>query len=70
MASSSATTGSRISVTGPLALYWLTTISVAAGAVAVAMAPRVMQTEMGSFSGIRKCTATSTRSTSTVADSA
>ena len=39
-ASSMATTGSSICVTGPLALYCRTTISVAAGAVARAMAPR------------------------------
>ena len=31
-------------------MYWLTTISVAAGAVAVAMAPRMMQVETGSLS--------------------
>jgi hypothetical protein len=34
-----ATTGSSIRVTGPFALYWRTTISVAAGAVAAAIAP-------------------------------
>ena len=49
-ASSRATTGSRISVTGPLALYCRTTMRVAAGAVAVAMAPRVMAAGMGSLS--------------------
>ena len=36
-----ATTGSNVSVTGPFALYCLITISVAAGAVAVATAPSV-----------------------------
>jgi hypothetical protein len=41
-ASSSATTGSSSRVRGPFALYWRTTISVAAGAVAVAMAPKVI----------------------------
>ena len=49
-ASSRATTGSRMSVSLPLALYWRTTISVAAGAVAVAMAPRVMAAAMDSLS--------------------
>ncbi len=39
-ASSSATTLSSVSVTGPFALYCLTTIIVAAGAVADAIAPR------------------------------
>ena len=37
VASSSATTESRVSVTGPLALYWRMTMIVAAGAVAAAM---------------------------------
>ena len=41
-ASSIATTGSRILVTGPCALYCRTTISVAAGAVAAAIAPSIM----------------------------
>jgi len=41
-ASSNATTGSRRSVRGPWALYWRTTMSVAAGAVAVA--PRTVAT--------------------------
>ena len=40
-ASSNATTGSSKSVTFPWALYCFTTINVAAGAVAVAIAPRV-----------------------------
>ena len=40
IASSKATTGSNISTKGPLALYWWITIRVAAGAVAVATAPR------------------------------
>ena len=40
IASSIATTGNKISVKGPLALYCLTTINVAAGAVAVAIAPK------------------------------
>ena len=38
-ASSRATTLRSVSVTGPLALYWRTTMMVAAGAVAEAMAP-------------------------------
>ena len=41
-ASSNATTGSKISVKGPFALYCFTTIKVAAGAVAVATAPRTI----------------------------
>ena len=41
-ASSSATIGSSRSVTGPFALYCLTTIRVAAGAVADAIAPSVI----------------------------
>ena len=40
-ASSMATTGSSMLQTGPRALYWRTTISVAAGAVAAAMAPSI-----------------------------
>ena len=43
MASSIATTGKRVEVIGPCALYWRTTISVAAGAVAVAIAPKTRQ---------------------------
>ena len=41
-ASSRATTGSKMSVSFPFALYCFTTIRVAAGAVAVAIAPRVI----------------------------
>ena len=67
-ASSSATMGSRMSVRGPRALYWLMTMTVAAGAVAVAMAPSTMQVDTGSFSGPRmKWRPMSTRSTMTVA---
>ena len=40
--------GRRISVSGPFALYCLTTISVAAGAVAAATAPRTIATGRGS----------------------
>ena len=55
-ASSSATIGSRRSVTGPFALYCLTTINVDAGAVAEAIAPSVIATGKGSTSGpSRKC---------------
>ncbi|HCX62702.1 MAG TPA: hypothetical protein DHU59_09725 [Clostridiales bacterium] len=39
IASSIATTGNKVFVTGPFALYCLTTINVAAGAVAAAIAP-------------------------------
>ena len=49
-ASSKATTGIRVSTTGPLALYCLITISVAAGAVAHAIAPRVKIIETGKVS--------------------
>ena len=39
-ASSPATTGKSVSTSGPSALYWWITIKVAAGAVAVAIAPK------------------------------
>ena len=68
-ASSSATTGSRMSVSLPLALYWRTTIRVAAGAVAVAIAPSVIAAGMDRRSPPRmKCrpiSATSTNSAAT-----
>ena len=48
-ASSRATTGKSVDVTGPFALYCLTTISVAAGAVADATAPRTIAASKGSF---------------------
>ena len=44
-ASSMATTGSSVLVSSPLALYWRTTMSVAAGAVAVAIAPRMIDSD-------------------------
>ena len=67
-ASSSATIGSRRSVTSPFALYCRTTIKVAAGAVAAAIAPSVMAAERGSVSSPKqKCSPTSARSTSAVA---
>lgn len=43
IASSKATTPKRVVVKGPLALYSLTTVSVAAGAVAEAMDPSTME---------------------------
>ena len=49
-ASSNATTGIRVSTTGPLALYCLITRRVAAGAVAHAIAPKVNITETGRVS--------------------
>ena len=49
-ASSKATTGIRVSTTGPFALYCLITIKVAAGAVAHAIAPKVKITEIGKVS--------------------
>ena len=69
-ASSSATMGSKRSVRGPLALYCRTTISVAAGAVAAAMAPRVMAAGRVILSEKTKHAPMSTASTSTVAASA
>ena len=70
-ASSRATMGSSRLVTGPLALYWRTTISVAAGAVAAAMAPRVTATGRGSVSGpTRKYRPISAASTSRLVNSA
>ena len=62
-ASSNATTGNNTSVTGPLALYCLTTINVAAGAVAVATDARITATDKGSLSGIIKCNPINTAST-------
>ena len=53
-ASSIATTGNNISVTGPFALYCLTTINVAAGAVAVATAPNTIALVKLNLSGIKK----------------
>ena len=37
-------------VKGPFALYWFTTMMVAAGAVAVATAPKTMQVDTGNLS--------------------
>src|SRR5699024_9803544 len=45
IASSIATTLKRVSVTGPFALYCLITITVAAGAVAAAIAPNIIAIE-------------------------
>ena len=53
-ASSMATTNNKSFVMGPSALYWRTTIRVAAGAVAEAIAPRVMAEETESSSGRMK----------------
>ena len=69
-ASSSATIGSSRSVSSPLALYWRTTISVVAGAVAVAMAPRVIAAGTESTSGRIKWNTTSATSTKASAASA
>ena len=66
-ASSRATMGSRRSVSLPFALYCRTTIRVAAGAVAVAMAPRVMAAGRDRRSGFQKCSPAMARSTSTAA---
>ncbi len=69
-ASSSATMGSSRSTRGPLALYWLTTIKVAAGAVAAAMAPSVMATGTVTWLGMIRWRIKSDRSTNSVADRA
>ncbi len=66
-ASSRATMGKSRSVSLPLALYWRTTISVAAGAVAEAMAPSVSAAGRGILSGMARCTAISAASTRMVA---
>ena len=63
-ASSIATTLSKVSVTEPLALYCLITMIVAAGAVAAAIAPRMIEKLM-SFPVIIKAAAT--RNTATKA---
>ena len=69
-ASSSATTGSKMSVTGPFALYCLTTIRVAAGAVAVATDARTIAAGRDSLSGIIKCKPIRTASTIIVVNTA
>ncbi len=69
-ASSNATIGSSKSTRGPFALYWRTTISVAAGAVAVAIAPRVMACATVIFPPVAALTASSATSTKSVAVSA
>ena len=65
-ASSMATTISSRRVRGPSALYCLTTIRVAAGAVAAAIAPSVMAEAMEMMSGRMKCRMTSAASTRAV----
>ena len=65
-----ATTISSSRVSGPSALYWRTTIRVAAGAVAAAMAPSVTAEGREISAGLRKCIPTSTRSTSSVVNTA
>ena len=69
-ASSRATMGSSRSVSLPLALYWRTTISVAAGAVAAAIAPRVMAAGTESTSGRIRWKSSRAASTSSVAATA
>lgn len=51
IASSRATTGNKVFVTIPFALYCLTTSSVAAGAVAVAIAPKIRIIGIVTWSG-------------------
>ena len=70
IASSSATTGRSIVETGPFALYCLITISVAAGAVAAAIAPIISATGRFTTSGITKLKATSPPPTRIVARTA
>ena len=62
--------GSRRLVRGPLALYWLMTMMVAAGAVAVATAPSTMQVETGSFSPRTRWSSRRTTSTKRAAERA
>ena len=69
-ASSIATTISSSRVMGPSALYCRTTINVAAGAVAAAMAPSVMAEETEIASGRMKCSRISAASTISVAQTA
>ena len=69
-ASSSATMGSSRSTSGPFALYCRTTMSVAAGAVAVAMAPSVMACAMDSLPFVSSAITISAISTRNVAASA
>ena len=69
-ASSNATIGRSRLVRGPFALYWRTTISVAAGAVAVAIAPNVSNCDTDNLSGMIRCTTNNAKSTNNVAASA
>ena len=67
-ASSKATIGKSKSVTGPCALYCLTTIKVAAGAVAEAMAPKTRQADKDKTSSPKtKCKTSNEVSTKIVA---
>ena len=65
-ASSMATTSISSFVKGPSALYWRTTIKVAAGAVAEAIAPNVMAQEIEIISGKHRCRIIRTTSTTAV----
>ena len=69
-ASSMATTIISRRVSGPSALYCLTTIRVAAGAVAAAIAPNVMADAIEMTSGRVQCSTTSAASTSRVVTTA
>ncbi len=69
-ASSMATTISSSRVRGPSARYWRTTIRVAAGAVAAAMAPRVMAEGIEIAAGKRKWSAIRAASTAAVVTTA
>ena len=70
IASSRATIGSNISTNLPLALYCLTTIKVAAGAVAVEIAPNVKAWAIVNVSGCNKETTTRQTLTKKVAPKA
>ena len=65
-----ATTSSSNLVSGPSALYWRTTIRVAAGAVAAAMEPSVMAEDTEIKSGLMKWVAIRAASTSSVVNTA
>ena len=69
-ASSKATTGSNVSTNGPLALYCLMTIKVAAGAVALAIADNVKTICHDTYCGKIKWATTKAAITSTEAPKA
>ena len=64
-ASSNATTGKSVLTNGPFALYCFITINVAAGAVALAIAPRVKTNSQGTRESSMKCATTKANTTKT-----